>query len=166
MHIGRVPVVTEAGGQVQVFAGTYGGASSPAPYFSNLLGLDVEVHSQSTLTLALDPTHEHALLVLEGEGRLQDDRPIEKGFLYYLGTQRSALDVHSDAGGRFLLIGGPPFPETILMWWNFVARSPGEIAEARTNWEEGREFGVVRGEHAPRLRAPDLVRFARPNPAS
>jgi len=32
-------------------------------------------------------------------------------------------------------IGGPPFPESILMWWNFVARTPDEIAEARAALE-------------------------------
>ena len=63
-----------------------------------------------------------------------------------------------------LLIGGPPFPETILMWWNFVARSPDEIAEARTDWEERRRFGEVVAYDGPRLAAPDLARLARPNP--
>ena len=77
---------------------------------------------------------------------------------------KSSLD--SRAGSRALLIGGPPFPETILMWWNFVARSPEEIAAARADWEARRRFPDVPGEHGPRLAAPELVRFARPNPAS
>ncbi len=64
------------------------------------------------------------------------------------------------------MIGGPPFPETILMWWNFVARTSEEIAQARADWEAQRRFGQVAGEHGPRLPAPDLLRFAWPNPAS
>lgn len=52
------------------------------------------------------------------------------------------------------------------MWWNFVARTPEEIAQARLDWEAHRRFGEVPGDHNPRLAAPDLVRFARPNPAS
>ncbi len=166
VHLEQVPVVAEAGGKVQVFVGAYDGVSSPAPHFSSILGLDVEIRRKGSLPLALDPACEHALLVLGGDCRLQDDRPLEQGFLYYLGTQRPALEVHSEAGGRLLLIGGPPVPEPILMWWNFVARMPEEIAEARANWEDGDGFGEVRGDHAPRLHAPDLIRFARPNPAS
>jgi redox-sensitive bicupin YhaK (pirin superfamily) len=27
-------------------------------------------------------------------------------------------------GVNVMTSGGPPFPETILMWWNFVARTP------------------------------------------
>lgn len=58
------------------------------------------------------------------------------------------------------------------MWWNFVARTPEEIAQARADWEltrlesVGSRFGVVPGDYGAMLAAPDLVRFARPNPAS
>ena len=52
------------------------------------------------------------------------------------------------------------------MWWNFVARRPEEIRQAREDWEAQRQFGPVPGSDLPRLSAPDLARFARPNPAS
>ena len=97
--------------------------------------------------------------VLDGEN-------LAERMLYYLGTKRSEVSFSSDAGARVLLIGGPPFPETILMWWNFVARTPEEIAQARTDWEERRRFGDVVAYHGPRLNAPSLTRFARPNPVS
>ena len=45
--------------------------------------------------------------------------------------------------GRFLLLGGTPFGEDLLMWWNFVARDHDEIVAARDDWEAGRRFGVV-----------------------
>ena len=60
----------------------------------------------------------------------------------------------SRAGARVLLIGGPPFPETILMWWNFVARTPEEIAQARSDWEKRRRFGDVTAYQGPRLERP------------
>ena len=39
-------------------------------------------------------------------------------------------------------------------------------AQARTDWEERKRFGEVAAYEGPRLNAPSLVRFARPNPAS
>ncbi|HEU5467275.1 MAG TPA: pirin-like C-terminal cupin domain-containing protein, partial [Gemmatimonadales bacterium] len=86
--------------------------------------------------------------------------------LYYLGTQRTTIALKSERGGRLLLIGGPPFPEPILMWWNFVARTPDEIAAARADWESHRRFGDVTAYRGPRLEAPTLSRFARANPVS
>jgi len=48
------------------------------------------------------------------------------------------------------------------MWWNFVARTTGEILAAREDWESGRRFGPVAAYDGPRLPAPPFV--ARPVP--
>ena len=65
-----------------------------------------------------------------------------------------------------MLIGGPPFPERILMWWNFVARTPEEIAQFRDHWEQRVRFGDVPSYQGARLAAPELARLARPNAMS
>ena len=164
-NVEHVPKLDTRGGIVQVFAGTKNGAVSPAPYYSEIVGLEIQVHAESEFELDLDHGYEHALLVLNGDCNYEMTK-LEERMLYYLGSARSSISLTSRSGSRVLLIGGPPFPEKILMWWNFVARTPDEIAQARADWEAFRRFGQVVGEHAPRLVAPDLVRFARPNPAS
>ena len=55
-----------------------------------------------------------------------------------------------------LLIGGEPFAEEVRLWWNFVARTPEEIAQARADWEAGQRFGTVSGYPGDRLAAPEL----------
>lgn len=164
-HVQEVPALERPAGTVRIFAGTLESAVSPAPYFSPLLGADVQVHARHELALPLDPAFEHAVLVMSGDCAL-NGQPLEDRMLYYLGTTRTEVCVSSQAGARVLLIGGPPFPEKILMWWNFVARTPEEIAEARADWEERRRFGDVRAYDGPRLSAPALTRLARPNPVS
>ena len=123
------------------------------------------MHPRHELTLPLEPQHEHALLVLSGECALEGQR-LDERVLYYLGTRRSGMCVRSSSGARLLLIGGAPFPETILMWWNFVARTPEEIREARNDWEAHRRFGDVPAYKGARIPAPALVRLAPPNPVS
>ncbi len=50
------------------------------------------------------------------------------------------------AGARLILLGGEPFEEEIVMWWNFVGRSHEEIAAFREQYEAGSErFGAVPG---------------------
>src|SRR5690606_2829531 len=119
------------------------GAASPAPHYSPLLGADVQVLPRQEMTLPLAPAHEHAILLMSGDCALDGQR-IEPRTLYYLGIARPGASFASETGGRVLLIGGPPFPERILMWWNFVARTPEEIAQARADWEERRRFGEVK----------------------
>ena len=75
----------------------------------------------SRLTIPVEREHEHAVLILSGDCTLQKQL-LAPGVLYYLGTQRTDLSFASREGARVLLIGGVPFPETILMWWNFVAQ--------------------------------------------
>jgi len=164
-HLVDVPRVEQSGGIVQVFSGALAGATSPAEHFSPLVGADLQVHARHELTIPLEPQHEHALLVLSGECTLEGQR-LEDRVLYYLGTQRSEMCLRSSSGARLLLIGGVPFPETILMWWNFVARTPEEIRGARNDWEAHRTFGEVPAYTGARIPAPALVRLAPPNPLS
>jgi quercetin 2,3-dioxygenase len=164
-HLAEVPALESPGGVVQVFAGRVGEAVCPAVVYSSLVGADLRVHPGGSLTVPLDETFEHAALVLGGDCALEG-QPLAEGLLYYLGTTRSEVSVSSSGGGRLLLVGGPPFPERIVMWWNFVARTPDEIAAARADWEARRRFGEVRAYQGPRLAAPALAHLARPNPVS
>lgn len=163
-HVAEVPAIERPGGIVQVFAGALEGARIEEPYLSPLLGADLRVHPGQRLEVPLEPGFEHAVLVMSGDCALDGD-PLADRVLYYLGTTRTDASFASRSGARVLMIGGPRFPETILMWWNFVARTPEEIAQARTDWEEHRRFGDVAYD-GPRLAAPDLARIARPNPIS
>lgn len=42
-------------------------------------------------------------------------------------------------GGRVLLLGGEPFAEEIVMWWNFVGRSHDEVVGYREEWASRQE---------------------------
>jgi quercetin 2,3-dioxygenase len=164
-HVSEVPRLELPGGLVQIFSGGIGEVRSAASHFSPIVGADVQVHRGGCLTVPVAPSHEHGILVLDGDASLEG-QPLEPRVLYYTGTARHALELASVEGARVLLVGGEPFPETILMWWNFVARTPDEIREARADWDEHRRFGEVRGYAGPRLDAPELLHLARPNPVS
>lgn len=164
-HVEEVPTIAQSGGTVSVFAGSIDGKSSIAQHFSPLLGVDISLRASGSLELPLDRSFEHAALLLTGDAEV-DGQPIDSMSLLYLGTTRTSVEFKSKSGSHVLLIGGPPFPETILMWWNFVARTADEIAQARSDWQSHQRFGEVAAYDGPRLDAPPLQRFASPNPAS
>jgi quercetin 2,3-dioxygenase len=88
------------------------------------------------------------------------DVSVGLGELLYLGTGRSELRIRTEQASRLLLLGGEPFDEKLVMWWNFVARDGAEITEARADWMAGRRFGTVVGgdpQSAPGMPATPLI---------
>jgi quercetin 2,3-dioxygenase len=53
-----------------VFAGNIEGVRSPASHYSPLVGADVRVHPRQKLDIPLEPTYEHAALVMSGDCEL------------------------------------------------------------------------------------------------
>jgi hypothetical protein len=94
----------------------------------------VDVSASGLVNLPLEPSFEHALLVLDG-AVLIDGQEVPPGPLAYLGGSRDSLRVDAGSGSRFLLLGGEPFREDLLMWWNFVGRTHDEVVQAREDWE-------------------------------
>jgi hypothetical protein len=157
-----LPALELPGGRATILLGEMSGVRSPARTFSPMVGADVAGDPDRRLVLPLAPAFEHALVPLQGACSL-DGQPLSIDTLYYLGSGRRELTVFSGPQPvRALLLGGAPFGETILMWWNFVARSADEIVAAREDWEAGRRFGDVAAYAGPRLAAPPFV--ARPVP--
>jgi redox-sensitive bicupin YhaK (pirin superfamily) len=161
-HHADLPVLDDGRMAVTVFVGELDGARSRAAAYSPLLGAEVRLSDGARAELPLDPEFEHGVLVVEGEPVAAGVR-VPSSALLHLEPGRRSLTV--EGPGRFLLLGGTPFTEDLLMWWNFVARTHEEIVQARTDWQAGRRFGVV--DHpADRLPAPALPTTplrARPN---
>jgi redox-sensitive bicupin YhaK (pirin superfamily) len=160
-HYASLPQIDQAGGHATILAGALQGVRSPARTFSPLVGAEVRLEeSARPFVLPVERDFEHALVLVAGEAEL-DGQVLGVDTLYYLGTGRTELRLTAIGSSvRALLLGGAPFGETVLMWWNFVARTAEEIAAAREDWQEGRRFGEVSGYAGSRLEAPPLV--ARP----
>jgi redox-sensitive bicupin YhaK (pirin superfamily) len=161
-HHATLPGIGVGGMDCRVFAGSYGGATSPAHMYSEIVGVDITVRRDVRGELPIDPEYEHVLMATLGSASV-DGTLIEPGNLLYLDPGRHAVAVESDAGSRLMLLGGRPFGERILIWWNFVARSPEEIASAVDDWNQLRRFGEVDGGREERLAAPVYVAGPRAN---
>lgn len=146
------------GAELKVFLGSLAGSTSPVRTFTPLLGAEIVLEPHATVTLAVDPAFEHGLLVDSGDVRLVDTvlRPAELGYVP-CGADTLTVVNESDAPARTILLGGPPFEEEIVMWWNFIGRSHEDIVRAREEWQAGSgRFGEVEGHPGPRLPAPAL----------
>lgn len=152
--------VTLDGATVRVLLGSLAGATSPVPVHSPLLGAEVLLDPGAEVTLDVEPSFEHGVLVDRGPVLLEGTElaPAELGYAAP-GPARLALSNPGRDPARVVLLGGEPFGEQILMWWNFVGRSHEEIVEFREAWEAGSErFGTVEGYtgEPQRIPAPPL----------
>jgi hypothetical protein len=92
------------------------------------------MESGADAVLPLEGDFEHAVLTVSGAPEV-DGGELPPGSLCYLGTGRSTLRLRAETPSRLLLLGGIPFTEKIVMWWNFIARTGEEIAVARGRWQ-------------------------------
>ncbi|RIV41621.1 pirin family protein [Micromonospora radicis] len=140
---------------VTLLVGEIDGERSPARAYTPLLGAQLEVTGPGPAALPLRRDFEYALLAVDGSAEV-DGVPLTPGALLWLGTGRTSLAVRAEPGTRLMLLGGTPFEEPLVMWWNFVGRSHEEIVAAREDWMAGRRFGVVAADPDPPLPAPAL----------
>jgi quercetin 2,3-dioxygenase len=154
-HLTDLPKLRAGGLDVTVFTGSLAGATSPARVFSPLVGAEISASVDAAGTLPLTPSHEHVIFTAFGTAAA-DGAWLAPGSLLYLPAERDSVAITARGGARLFLLGGEPLGETLLMWWNFVGRTPADIADAARDWARGERFGVVTGYRGAPLPAPPL----------
>jgi redox-sensitive bicupin YhaK (pirin superfamily) len=166
-----LPTVQRAGVRATVVVGQFEGAVSPALTYSPLVGVELVVSGDATLSLAAD--YEYGILAVDGDLEVEGAR-LDLSEVAYVGGGRTTLRVVSPGRERrAFLLGGEPFHEQLVMWWNFIGRTHDEIVAFRRAWNDspalvdsseagrpgsvdGGPFGVVQGFGGDRLIAPPM----------
>lgn len=141
-HHPELPRIELGSATATVLVGELAGASSPARRDTDHVGVELDVRPGRTV-VPLRRGHEYALVPLDAPVTIGPHR-LDVGQLGYLGTDHDDVPVEAETAGRVMLLGGVPFPEPLLMWWNYVARTREEIVAAHRDWSTGAErFGRV-----------------------
>ena len=142
---------------VRVFLGSLIGSTSTARAFSPLVGAQIDLPAGATIDLPVESDFEHGVLLDAGDLSV-DGEPLAPAHLAFLEAGASSIRLQAGArDARLLLIGGAPFGERIVMWWNFIGRTHEEIVEYRADWAaDAPRFAPVLGYDGSRLPAPEL----------
>ncbi|QTX05556.1 pirin family protein [Agromyces archimandritae] len=171
----------------RVFVGRFAGHGTDVTVYSPLLAAQIDLPAGGEAWLDFDESFEHGLLVDAGPATVtvradeheRDDRPadadhvghtghsfdVERTRLAFVPAGHDGVRVRAEHGPvRIVLIGGEPFGEEIVMWWNFIGRSHDEIAAFRERWQgdvigggdPAGLFGTVAGYDGDPLPAPAL----------
>ncbi|MFE9696412.1 pirin family protein [Streptomyces sp. NPDC006270] len=154
-HHADLPVVTAPGLSATVILGELDGAASPGTAYTPIVGADVTLTGGAEARLPLDPDFEYAVLSMSGEAEV-DGVPVLPGSMLYLGCGRTELPLRAVSDAGLMLLGGEPFEEELVMFWNWIGRSQEDIAQARADWMNGTRFGEVKGYDGPPIPAPEL----------
>jgi quercetin 2,3-dioxygenase len=160
------PVTNVDGAKVLVFVGSLFGQTSPVPVYSALVGAEVTLPAGHSLDVEVNAGHEHGFLCDTG-GVAVGGAVAQPGEIVFHPAGTSAITLHASPAEatRVLVLGGQPFGEQIVMWWNFIGRSHDEVVGFREDWQRQRadqaagapgRYGVFPDAWAHTLPAPEL----------
>jgi redox-sensitive bicupin YhaK (pirin superfamily) len=150
------------GASATVIAGEFMGHRAHTKIFSPLLGVELRLKAGTSIELPLKPNFEHGFLAVQGEVQVnQTEVPISAIEFIEVGATSATIAAGAE-DSIILLLGGEPFGEKILMWWNFIGRTHADIVSAREQWNahesvaQGGRFGKFADNIGGWLPAPEL----------
>lgn len=148
VHYVPEPVKAE-GAVASVFIGELLGSRSPVDTRTpEMLGAELLIEPGATVTLRVRPDFEHAVLAENADITMNGTRVVHRS-LGYAPTGADTLTIGAgEAGARVILLGGVPFGEQIVMWWNFIGRDHDEIVEYRRRYQAELGFEEEHSEDA------------------
>jgi redox-sensitive bicupin YhaK (pirin superfamily) len=142
-HHADLPQAEYDSASATVLIGSLDGLVSPARRDTDHSGVDLALRPGDT-TIPAAAAFEHAVVVTSGTVTV-DGTMARPGEIVYIPSGRGEHHFRASEASRALLLGGLPFNEKLLMWWNLVARTRDEIDAAYDDWVAHSErFGDVR----------------------
>lgn len=133
------PVVTMEESKLRILAGSYLGQRSQLMDLATAVTMvDVSMERNSKLNLALEVEMNWFIFMISGSGRTANMEEIQEMQCALLSKSGKQIEMESgDMGLRFLLCGGKPLNEPVVMKGPFAMTSEGEIAEAFARYQSG-----------------------------
>jgi redox-sensitive bicupin YhaK (pirin superfamily) len=156
-HYADLPNVALPGLSATVFVGSFLGHNAPSKVHSPLVGAELNIESNSKIEFSLNPEFEHGFIAIEGSA-IVNSESLDAKQLAYVSDGASKVEIETgETAAKIIYLGGQPFTEPLVMWWNFIARSHDEIVQMRSEWEaNSSRFGNVAGELSSKIPAPEL----------
>jgi redox-sensitive bicupin YhaK (pirin superfamily) len=130
----ELPDLDRPGITGKVLIGELDGVRAPARSYTPMCAADVDLAPGASVVFGVQRGFEYGVFVVAGTVRVEStDVGVDQ--LIYLGQARERVQLSSEHGGRVIILGGEPFEEELVMWWNFVGRTHAEIVEFRAAWE-------------------------------
>lgn len=140
----EIPRVALSGGagEARVIAGAFGSVTGAARTFSPLQVLDLSVQAGQTVRLPLHEGWNTALVLLDGQARIQGEQAVQAAQLAVLSQDGDELVLEADTPVKALLLSGLPLGEPVVGHGPFVMNTVQEIRQAIADFNAG-QFGQM-----------------------
>lgn len=128
------------GGLVRVIAGEFRDTKGPAFTHTPAHMLDLRLKAGATLRIPVGKTHNTALLVLDGKGKVNGGVPVAHRDCVLFRNDGDEIAVSADADMTAILLSGEPIDEPLVHYGPFVMNSVDEINQAIDDYHAGK-FG-------------------------
>jgi quercetin 2,3-dioxygenase len=134
--MGKVTLPDNAG-VVNVIAGNFNGTKGPAHTFTDVTLFDIKLKQSGKLQTNVTPTHNTALLVIEGSITVNGIAANEHAFVLF-GSEGETIDIEASTDSVILLMSGEPINEPIASYGPFVMNTQEEIVNAIQDFQAGK----------------------------
>lgn len=134
--MGKVTLPDNAG-VVNVIAGNFNGTKGPAHTFTDVNLFDIKLKQGGKLQTTIVPTHNTALLVIEGSITVNGTTANEHAFVLF-GSEGDTIDIEASTDSVILLMSGEPINEPIASYGPFVMNTQEEIVSAIQDFQAGK----------------------------
>lgn len=125
------PAIQVPGSEIRVLLGEYFSQTSVVSFPARCCYAELKLDPCSSLAL---PKSEQQLAIYLAKGSLK--QPVLTAGQMLVMTEDLTV-VAGDDGAHFMVLGGDEVADPVLLNWNFVARTPERLAQAKADWNTG-----------------------------
>ena len=140
-EIPAAPLANGAG-TVRVIAGQYENAKGPAQTFTPMNVWDLRLTASGSTTVSAPAGWNTALIVLNGQIKVNRERVVQDGAMVVLSAQGSDCFIETLSDASVLLLSGEPIDEPVVGYGPFVMNTRSEIEQAIHDFNSGK-FGEM-----------------------
>lgn len=140
-EIPAAPLANGAG-TVRVIAGQYENAKGPAHTFTPMNVWDLRLVASGSTTVPAPAGWNTALIVLNGQIKVNNERVVQDGAMVVLSAQGSDCFIETLSDASVLLLSGEPIDEPVVGYGPFVMNTRNEIEQAIHDFNSGK-FGEM-----------------------
>lgn len=129
-------------GTVRVIAGQYENAKGPAQTFTPMNVWDLRLTASGSTTVSAPAGWNTALIVLNGQIKVNSERVVQEGAMAVLSAQGSDCFIETLSDASVLLLSGEPIDEPVVGYGPFVMNTRSEIEQAIHDFNSGK-FGEM-----------------------